>query len=101
MISIRACIVQLTSIVGVGLLESLIDLDWWHELSLGEERVDLLHKFESCVLLVEDKRIDVIDNNRNLSSLEEKLEKLPVVLLLLIVLSIVEAVHLDFLREVS
>ena len=87
--------------MGVGLLKSLIDLDWWHELSLGEEGVDLFHKFESRVLLVEDKRINVIDNDRDLSSLEEKLEKLPVVFLLLIVLSVVEAMHLNFLSEVS
>lgn len=52
-------------------------------------------------MLVENQCVDVVDNNWDLSFLEENLELLPVVLFLRIILSIIEAVHLDLGGEVS
>lgn len=85
----------------VCLLQSFVDLHGRHQLAFGQQGVDLLHELEGSVLLVEDQSIDVIDHDWDLSPLEEKLQELPVVALLLIVLSVVEAVHLDFTREVA
>lgn len=100
MVSIRTGVVQLPSIILIGLLERLIDLDWRHELPLGEQRVNLLDKLKSGVLLVQNQSINIIDHNWNLSSLEEQLQQLPIILLLLVVLGVVETMHLDLLREV-
>jgi len=52
-------------------------------------------------LLIKNERIDVVDLDGDLSLLEEELELLPVVLFLCIGLSIVERMHLNFLREIS
>ena len=68
---------------------------------LGEEGVYLLHKLEGGVLLVQDQSVDVVNHNRNFSSLEEQLELLPVVLLLRVVFGVIERMHLDFGWEVS
>jgi hypothetical protein len=100
MVSIRTSVVQLPSIIWIGLLQRLIDLDWWHELPLSQQRVNLLDKLKSGVLLVQNQSINIVDHNWNLSSLEEQLQQLPIVLLLLVVLSVVETMHLDLLREI-
>lgn len=36
----------------IGLLEGLIDLDWWHELPLSKQGVNLFDKLEGGVLLI-------------------------------------------------
>ena len=100
MVSIRTGVVQLPSIIWIGLLQRLIDLNWWHELPLSEQRVNLLDKLKSRVLLVQNQSINIVDHNWNLSSLEEQLQQLPIILLLLVVLGVVETMHLDLLREV-
>ena len=46
-------------------------LNWWHELPLSEQRVNLLDKLKSRVLLVQNQSINIVDHNWNLSSLEE------------------------------
>ena len=92
----RAILVHFVGISGIGLLQSLIDLDWWHQSPLGQQRIDLLHELKRGVLLVQNQGVEVVDDDGDLPSLEEQQKLLPVILLLRIVLGIVETVHLDF-----
>jgi hypothetical protein len=62
---------EFSTFTRIGLLKGLVDLHWWEELSFSEERVNLLHKLKRAILLVENERIDIVDNDWNLSSLEE------------------------------
>jgi hypothetical protein len=73
----------------------------WKELSLGEQSVDLPHKLESDIILIQNEGIRVLNDDRDLPPLEEDLELLPVVLLLLVVLCVLKRVHLDVLGEVT
>lgn len=79
----------------------LKQLDGWQELPLGEQSVDLPHKLESDIVLIQDEGIRVLNDDGDLPTLEEDLELLPVVLLLLVVLRVLKRVHLDVLREVT
>jgi hypothetical protein len=91
----------LGSFAWVCLLKSFINFHWGEKLSLGEQSINLFDKFKGCILLIQYQSINIINNNWNLSSLEEKLKQLPVISLFLIIFSIFETVHLNFLREVS
>ena len=84
----------------VRLLKCFIDFYWWHQLSFSQEAVYLLHKLKSCILLVQNQSINIIDHDWDFSPLEEELEQLPVVFLLLVVFSVVETVHLDLRWEI-
>ena len=85
----------------LALLKSFINLDWWHQLPLGEQRVNLLNELKSRVLLIKDKCIDIVYQNWNLTLLKEELQLLPVVFLLRIVLGIIERMHLNLTWEVA
>ena len=86
---------------GLVMAEHLKQLDGWEELPLGEQSVDLPHKLESDIILIQDEGIRVLNDDGDLPTLEEDLELLPVVLLLLVVLRVLKRVHLDVLREVT
>ena len=79
----------------------LKQLDGWQELPLGEQSVDLPHKLESDIVLIQDEGVRVLYDDGDLPPLEEDLELLPVVLLLLVVLRVLKRVHLDVLGEVT
>ena len=68
---------------------------------LGQQSVNLLDEFQSCVLLVQDQSIDRVQSDRDLASVEEKLELVPIVALAPVVLSVREGVHADVLWEVA
>lgn len=79
----------------------LKQLDGWQELPLGEQSVDLPHKLESDIILIQNEGIRVLNDDGDLPPLEEDLELLPVVLLLLVVLCVLKRVHLNVLGEVT
>jgi hypothetical protein len=85
----------------IGLLECFINLDWGHQLPLGQQGVNLLNELQCGILLVEDERINVADHNWNFSSLEKELQLLPIILLFRIIFGVIETVHLNLRWEVS
>lgn len=50
-----------------------IKLNWRKQLALGEEGIDLLHKLEGGVLLVEDQGVYCAESDGHLPAVEEKL----------------------------
>ena len=58
-------------------------------------------EFKSSILFIKNHSVNRVQNDRDLSAVEEKLELLPVILLLAIVLSIREGMHRNISREVA
>lgn len=79
----------------------LIKFDWGHQLPLGKQGVDLADELKGSVLLVQDQGVHGGDDDRNLPSIKENLELVPVVPLTGVILSIAKTVHGDVGWEVA
>ena len=77
-----------------------IDLDGRHKHSLCEQRIDLLHKLYSRIVLIDDQAINVLDDDGQASSLEEHDQLFPISSLVLETLMVLEGVHVDVSWEV-
>ena len=69
-------------------------------MSLSKQCVYLSHELQGHIVLIENQGISVLNNDGNFPALEKDLELLPVVLLLLIVFSVFERVHLNVSWEI-
>lgn len=70
-------------------------------MTFSQKTVNLLDKFKSRVLFVENQSVNIVNLNLNFASIKEKLQLLPIITLLAIVLCILKAMHVDVAWKVT
>lgn len=68
---------------------------------LSQQRVDLLYKLQSRVLLIQNERVNRVQLDWHFAPIKKELELGPIVALASVVLSVGEGVHRDVSREVA